>query len=67
MACMKDALLDVLEQSIDDEGLDTIQPSAEALTAALDFSGDYGDSFGLSPLQLRRFAVGIGRFQELGG
>lgn len=65
MAKMKDALLDVLEQSIDDEGLDTIQPSAEALTAALEFSGDYGDSFGLSPIQLRRFATGLDRFETV--
>ena len=69
MATIKEALYDVLEQSIDDEGLDTIQPSAEALDVARTFASyaldgiDDAENRPISDLELKRFAVGIDRFQ----
>jgi len=68
MAKMKDALFDVLEQSADDEGLDSIDPSPEAAALADEFAVNAGfdgkDRLPLSPADVRRFAVGIDRFFE---
>ena len=69
MAMMKNAFLDVMGQSIDDEGLDTIEPSAQAVAAVREFCPnarviEAGHARRLSDLELRRFAVGLDRFEE---
>ena len=65
MARMKDTLLEVLEQSVEDAGLDLIDPSPEAFSLADNFAVNVGagrDRLPLVPAEIRRFAVGIDRF-----
>ena len=58
MAKMKDALFDVLEQSIDDEGLDSIEVAPELIAEATALA-----PIRLSETEVRRLAVALGRFR----